>query len=393
MSESWPTIPLGQIVRSGELSYGIVQPGREEPGGVPIVRVKDLAQGRISTRAPLRVLPSISEQHSRTVLRGGELLVSIVGTVGESAIVPEGLAGWNVARAIAVVRPLGVSATWVRLALGTREVRATLESVLNTTVQATLNLADLKRLRIPMPPEATRNAISEVLGALDDKIAANDNLRTLTDSLCRARFQRASASHNVEKLSSIAVVNVATVRPRVDGMLRYVDISSVGQGSFDFPEESKWNEAPGRARRVLRAGDTIWSTVRPNRRSHALVLDEDSSLIASTGLAVLTPLDGRIAGLYESCRTDQFVGYLESVAEGSAYPAVRADRFNNAPVPALRAEEWAEFERFALPLRQRAHAAAVESRNLAATRDELLPLLMSGKIRVRDAERQVEDVL
>jgi type I restriction enzyme S subunit len=100
-----------------------------------------------------------------------------------------------------------------------------------------------------------------------------------------------------------------------------------------------------------------------------------------------------MAGLYEATRSDEFVAYLESVAEGSAYPAVRGDRFADAPVPALDPEEWEEFESFALPRRLRSHAAVVESRALMAMRDGLLPLLMSGKLGVRDTEKAVGAVV
>lgn len=157
----------------------------------------------------------------------------------------------------------------------------------------------------------------------------------------------------------------------------------VGVGSFAFPEERPWPGAPGRARRALRAGDTVWSTVRPNRRSHALILD-DCELVGSTGLAVLRPHANRVASLFEASRTGAFSRYLESVAEGSAYPAVRVSLFAHAPVPDLTEAEWNEFEVLAMPLRGRAHAAEVENRALTMVRDELLPLLMSGKLRVRD---------
>ncbi len=393
MNSSWPQATLGDLLEGGRLSYGIVQPGFNVPGGVPVVRVTDLTGGRVDVRRPLRVEPAISAKHARTVLTGGELLISVVGTIGETAVAPPELAGWNVARAIAVIRPKGVSAHWIRRCLQTREIRALLDAGLNTTVQSTLNLTELKRVRIPLPPAEVRDAIVKVLEALDDKIAVNDRIRTLTDELCRTEFHRLAAERGRTELSVVATVNAAVTKPRVGRTLRYIDISSVGEGNYEFPGESSWDEAPGRARRVVRPGDTLWSTVRPNRRSHALVLDSNSSLVASTGLAVLTPRDWRIAGLYEATRTEEFVGYLESVAVGSAYPAVRADRFERAPIPDLRPEEWEGFEDLALPLRERAHAAEVESRGLRAARDELLPLLMSGKVRVRDAEQLVGEVL
>lgn len=114
-------------------------------------------------------------------------------------------------------------------------------------------------------------------------------------------------------------------------------------------------------------------------------------LVASTGLAVLTPTRVGFAYLYEVTRLPEFTAYLENVAEGSAYPAVRADRFLDAPVPAATESAIERFESIAAPLRETVFAASEETRTLAATRDALLPQLMSGKLRVRDAERAASD--
>lgn len=391
---AWASRPLGELVENGHISYGIVQPGADTPGGVAVVRVKDVRDGHIDQRSPIRVDPGVSARHRRTVLRGGELLISIVGTVGESAVVPRAMAGWNVARAIAVIRPVDISPRWLRLCLQTAAVRQAFDSMLNTTVQATLNLADLKRLRIPVPPEPVRAAIAEVLGALDDKIANNAALMRSIDMYLEALTERMLASSpGWTALGDIADVNAASVKPRPGGQLRYLDIAAVGVGSFAFPEVSNWENAPGRARRRLRRGDTIWSTVRPNRRSHALNLIEDEALVASTGLAVLSPRETGFAFLYQATKLPQFTAFLESVADGSAYPAVRAERFEEAPVPLASEDQREKFEAAAAPLRERAHAALVESHGLAAMRDALLPLLMSGKVRVKDAEQQLEGVV
>jgi len=256
----------------------------------------------------------------------------------------------------------------------------------------TLNQKTLERVPIALPSLTTQENIAGVLGALDDKIAANERLVDLVDQYLATVFARLAANSPTAVLAMIADVNRAVVKPSPGGVLRYVDISAVAQGKYEFPEPITWESAPGRARRALAYGDTVWSTVRPNRRSHALVLDSDPALVASTGLAVLTPHAGRIAGLYEATRRSEFTHYLESVAEGSAYPAVNADRFRDAPIPALSEEAWNEFEQEALPLRQRAHAAAVETRALRRTRDELLPLLMSGRITISAAGRTAGEV-
>lgn len=376
----------------GDISYGIVQPGGEVQGGTPILRVGDIETGVVNTRSPLNVAPSIAAGFQRTQLMGGEVLVTLVGTVGRIAIAPTRVAGWNVARAIAVLRPKpDIAADWLALSLSSPDVQGQISSLLNTTVQPTLNLKDLRAIWVRVPLERERRAIAEVLGALDDKIAANGKLGESVDELCQLRFS-SMVGESLAYLRDIALVNREVVTPG-QGSLRYLDIAGVGVGRYEWPEETEWADAPGRARRRVQSGDVVWSTVRPNRRSHALILDEDPLLVASTGLAILTPLGVGSAWLYEATRLPQFTDYLVATADGSAYPAVRAERFFEAPAPLADRVVMDAFECFAMPLRRRAHAATVESRELATLRDTLLPELMSGRLRVRDAERAVEDAL
>ena len=136
---TWPTFELRQLIENDRgISYGIVQPGIPTSDGVPIVRVGDVRNGRINTVAPSRVTEAVEAPYARTRLRGGELLISVVGTIGETAIVPDSLIGWNVARAIAVL-PIqrDVGAYWVKLALSAPAVSASSMSLAISTVSPT----------------------------------------------------------------------------------------------------------------------------------------------------------------------------------------------------------------------------------------------------------------
>lgn len=385
--------PLGQLVRDQEITYGIVQPGSHDPDGVPIIRVGDIRHGTITTTSPLRVSKSVARTHTRTELVGGELLVSLVGTVGETAVVPPVLAGWNVARAVAVMVPYEVTAQWLHYCFQTPAVRNQVISLVNTTVQTTLNLRDLKRVTIPVVEATEIGGITDVLGALDDKIAANAGIAAKADQYLAAEFERSLRVHSVDvvQLSELSIVNAEVVTPIDGGQLRYVDIASVGVGRYEFPAPMAWSDAPSRARRRIRQGDTLWSTVRPNRRSHALNLSKDPLLVGSTGLAVISPRETGYAYLYEATRRPEFVAYLENSAEGTAYPAVSVERMGLAPVPLINKEARDSFESVAAPLRLTVSALAEESRGLCAMRDTLLPHLMSGRLRVRDAEKIVSD--
>jgi type I restriction enzyme S subunit len=252
----------------------------------------------------------------------------------------------------------------------------------------------VEQITFDRPPLSEQKAIAEVLGALDEKIAANTKLAISVDDFLAATFSQA-LQHELEivELGEIATVNSTTVKPAPGASLRYLDIAGLRIGSHDWPELSPWDSAPSRARRGISAGDTIWSTVRPNRRSHSLVLSEDSSLVGSTGLAVLSPKEVGFAYLYELTKRDEFTAYLEKVAEGSAYPAVRASFFTQAPVPLLGAVERASFEQIAAPMRKQQYLLGMENATLAETRDTLLPQLMSGKLRVKDAQAGLDRVV
>jgi type I restriction enzyme S subunit len=191
MAVEWETVALEKVIEPGRgISYGIVQPGPPAPKGVPIVRVSDVRNGRIATEDPLRVSPLIEAAHSRNRLAGGELLLTIVGTIGETAVVPASLAGWNTARAVAVI-PVrkDVGSYWVQIALCGREVRAFIDARLNTTVQATLNLRDVAQLPIIFPPQRERDGIAHIIGTLDDKIELNRRTNETLEAMARALFK------------------------------------------------------------------------------------------------------------------------------------------------------------------------------------------------------------
>ncbi len=122
--------------------------------------------------------------------------------------------------------------------------------------------------------------------------------------------------------------------------------------------------------------------VRPNRRSYLLILDPQENLIVSTGFAVISPKFVPYSYLYFWVTTDSFVDYLSLSADGSAYPAVTAERFKEAKVLVPEQGILTEFEKSTTPLLIKINCNSIESLKLAKIRDSLLPKLMSGKIRV-----------
>ena len=329
-------------------------------------------------------------------VRPGDVLLNITGdSIARCTVVDPTVLPARVSQHVAIIRPTDdLNPVFLQKYLTHPTFKKYMLSLSSGGTRAALTKGQIENFVVPCPPRWEQDAIAAVLGALDDKIAVNERIARASDELCGILLQRLlkrDEDVRVVPLGEIAAVNKQSVKPVPGGHLRYIDISSISAGRVEWPERSSWDDAPGRARRGVSRGDTIWSTVRPGRRSYALVLDDDPELVVSTGLAVLTPRTVGPAFLYEVTKRDEFVEYLESVAEGSAYPAVRADRFAQALVPLPSLSGLKEFEDQAMALRYRAHTADVESRSLAKLRDTLLPGLMSGAIRVGEAEKAVEE--
>ena len=106
----------------------------------------------------------------------------------------------------------------------------------------------------------------------------------------------------------------------------YVDISSVDndQKRIVEPKRLLGIDAPSRARKVIRQGDVIISTTRPNLNAVALVPGELDNQICSTGFCVLRPVSSLIdsAFLFGFVRTEAFVSSLSDLVKGALYPAV-----------------------------------------------------------------------
>ena len=107
----------------------------------------------------------MDQEYSRSRIRGGEVLVTVVGTIGRVAIAPDSLAGANIARAVArlAVLPL-IDPQWVALALMTPWAQESLTRESREVARKTLNVGSLAQVLIPVAPPAERR---EILSAVE----------------------------------------------------------------------------------------------------------------------------------------------------------------------------------------------------------------------------------
>lgn len=173
----------------------------------------------------------------------------------------------------------------------------------------------------------------------------------------------------------------------------YLDISCVGTGFLAAkPERMKFENAPSRARQIVLKGDTILSTVRTYLKAVYFIEDEWPDLIASTGFAVLRPIESvepRLLGYVLQSST--FIERVIRASIGVAYPAISEGRLGTLHVafPTELAEQKAILDHIALETT--AFDKAIERTQNEITlireyRERLIADIVTGKLDVRHVE-------
>lgn len=175
--------------------------------------------------------------------------------------------------------------------------------------------------------------------------------------------------------------------------ISYVDLANTKWGVINSIESYEYNDAPSRARRILRKNDTIIGTVRPGNGSFSFI--KTDNLTGSTGFAVLSPKEEIFSELiYIAATSPENIERLAHLADGGAYPAVRPEIVMETCVtlPALeetRLKISSVFHTYTASFFDAINGNQVENAFLAELRDSLLPKLLSGEIDLSDIQSEV----
>lgn len=426
----WPVHTLRDFVDpTRSICYGIVQPGSHLEGGIPIVRVNNFSGGTLNISQVLRVEPSIEQAYRRSRLHGGELLVTLVGSMGLTAIVPENMRGWNVARAVGVV-PLRSDADkrWINFVVRSEPAQDFIRAHANTTVQATFNLKDLANLPVPLPPDDVRLPMTALLGALDDKIELNRRMNETLEAMARAIFKdwfvdfgptRAKAEGRVPYLAP-EIWSLFPARLDGDGkpeewergkLLDHAKLISGGTPKTDIAEYWNGPISWASAKDVSQCSDLF--LVDTERTITQRGLDESATrIVPATSTVVVARgattgrycILGRDMAMNQTCYAlhsiekrpfwlnaafSSLVETLVHAAHGSVFDTITTSTIEGARLILSDERLRDSFETLVRPMFEQILSNVEESQILAALRDLLLPKLMSGEIRVKDAEKAV----
>lgn len=229
-------------------------------------------------------------------------------------------------------------------------------------VRQGLNYDEVKELRVILPSDNEQGAIVRYL---DDQCAKIDSLIEETKaSIENYKAWRSSVifeattrgihseakmkscilpaivlipSHwTTDKIKNLATCNDETLSDNTDAnySFDYIDIGSVkyGEGITTF-QPYFFKDSPSRARRIVKAGDVIVSTVRTYLKAVALIPEHDKDLIVSTGFAVFRAANIDSKFLYYAVLSDKFISTVEANSVGMSYPAINAGSLISFKIP------------------------------------------------------------
>lgn len=162
-------VKLGDVVSQGRpICYGILMPGEEVPGGVPVIKVKDFPDGVIHSDALIHTSKEIDEDYKRSRLLSGDLILSIRGTVGRVAEVPEELNGANITQDTArITVDTKYNAKYIRGVLESAPLQEEMMLNMRGVAIKGINIGFLRELLIPMSDRATQDQLAQISTAAE----------------------------------------------------------------------------------------------------------------------------------------------------------------------------------------------------------------------------------
>ncbi|MFZ0698998.1 MAG: restriction endonuclease subunit S [Thermoplasmata archaeon] len=401
--------------------------------GVNYVKVESISDdGRLLTDTFDHVSPKTHEFLARSQLQAGDVLFTIAGTIGRCAVVDREILPANTNQAVAILRPSRqkVIPRYLRYVLSTPEFAFHAGSRVHQSVQANLNLADLRKAPVLLPDLPTQQRLLGVVSPLDDKIDLNRRMNQTLEETARALFKfwfvdfgpvRAKAEGRWKKgeslpgclanmwdlwpsefeeteigeipkewkvvgLGETAICRRELVDPsEIDPEARYVGLEHIAPRSLSLWRWGRVGDTvSGKAR--FSKGDVLFGKLRPYFHK---VCAPSFDGVASTDILTIRPsVPSWFAFVLGHLNTPQLIDHATATSNGTKMPRTSWDDLARWQV-ALPPQEVADsLTGMTAPMISKMGQAIEESRALSATRDALLPKLLSGEIRVHGGEAQ-----
>jgi len=374
------------------------------PEGVPVIKIANVKAGTVDTQGCSFVGADTAAQASAFELSRGDIVVAMTGYVGEVAQVRSDdrmLLNQRVGKFI-VVQPETLDHGFLYQFLRMPSTKAAFELMAYGSAQPNIGPTQLLSVELPLPEVSEQRAIAEVLGVLDDKIAANTKLAQLMEDLLALEVHEKWLGDRSDRnmSDSLAILDLIEINPTLKRPTEsepiYLDMKKLPEVGSGIVE---WDHRPAQGGARFGQGDTLLARITPclqNRKTGFVdFLTEDQIAVGSTEFIVMRSRPGvsKPISYFVSVNSDFRDFAIRHMVGTSGRQRVSAADIALYKIPRPDPEWLKDFGLRAERNFELMKSLRDESRTLAETRDTLLPQLMSGELRVRDAEKSIEATL
>jgi len=398
----WAVVPLGKFdpfITSGSRGWAAYYADI----GSTFLRITNLSRSCIyPSLKDLRyvAVPPDNSEGVRTALKAGDVLISITADIGIVGLVTEAVElPAYINQHIALVRFAAdaVNSRYVAYFLAGAAAQRRFKSMTDAGAKAGMNLAGVREVLAALPPSTNEQAA--IAGALTDADALIDSLEQL---LTKKRQIKQGAMQELltgkrrlpgfrDSWDEATFADVALIDPenlgsgtRADFTFNYIALEGVDQGRLVSFTETQFDGAPSRARRVLREGDVLVATVRPNLKSHLLFDAPHGHWIASTGFSVVrckagTACPGFLFALLFSSIVER---QIDALLTGSNYPAINGRDVANLAFARPPFEEQVAIAQVLSDMAAEITALETRLTKARALKQAMAQALLTGRIRL-----------
>jgi len=400
MSRVWPKVALGELAAEEDSAIAIgpfgsrMKADNYTESGIPVVRGQNLTDSGGLEGDFVFVSEEFAAGLGSSNLKEEDIVLPHRGAIGRVALVPAGRFLMSTSLMRIRVNKSKILPNFALYCLLSSDGRAEILKFASTVGTPGIGqpLTSLKQVRIPLPPLAEQRRIAGVLGALDDLIVTNQCVAIGLESLAQSLFDRlmsnSAASVGVTPLSStVEVLSGGTPKTSESsywggGIPWFSVVDTPNDHEVWVFETSKSITEEGLAHspaRLLPIGSTILSA-RGTVGKTALVA---TPMAMNQSCYALRSLNGP-RGFYNYFLTRSVVEELQQNAHGSVFDTITRATLDGVMVPDLASGQIIAFEDSVAPLLDQVLALLQENQQLAMARDELLPLLLAGRVSVRE---------
>ena len=351
--------------------------------GTPIVTVEHLGN-RVFTE---QNLPKVSEKDkirlSKYILKEGDMVFSRVGSVDRCSYVDAAHDGWMFSGRCLRVRPnTEIVPLYLYYFFCLEDTKQFVRNIAVGATMPSINTKLLGEVEVAYPSLTEQQKIVALLSTLDDKIETNqkinDNLAELLQTVFQEHFGNVSAATEQGMLSDICSYSRDRVAVSELNTSTYFSTENMLPGKAGSTDASSLPTIPQTT--ACHKGDTLISNIRPYFKK---IVYCEGRCGCSTDVLCFTPVQPKYAAyLFSTLYADKFFAFMVAGSKGTKMPRGDKQQIMAYPVALPSDEELDEFNALALPILAQLHSNKVENKRLSATRDALLPKLMSGEIEV-----------